>query len=384
MLRKIIKKFYCMLCLLLPHKKTIIFESGDNIFDNGFVFANYIAGQLDYKKYRLICIGKKRVADNNVFLPSIIYFQYDNSFASQLKLLKFSLRAKYIFYSYDNYWKYIKLRKSTKIVFIRHGAFPIKNVSEYYDSMFDNKNFYYVLCTTPFVRQQLELRYPKDNIKYFLSGMPRSDLLKSNKVDTVFKALRIDAKLKIIIIACTFRHFDDPNALFFKDEFPISFSEKEVCGLNKMAIKKNIVLLFKLHHAQFCNMTNFSYSNIIFVDDNLLEKNKINNFDLFNASSALVTDYSGIFIDYLLTDKPLGFILTDKKQYGDKRGFTIPNFEDYLPGEKILNKKEFVNFVFEGFLESKKFAKARFEARKNFTGDYSNFSESLINEVKRL
>ena len=383
MLRKIIKNFYCALCILLPHKKTIIFESGDNLFDNGFVLADYVANRPDCKKYKLICIGKKK-NNKNIFSPLIYYFCYDNSFISQLRLLKFSFRSKYIFYSYDNYWKYIKLKKSTKLVYVTHGAFPIKNVSEYFDSMFNNQNFYYILCTTSFVKKQLELRYPRNNAKYFLSGMPRCDLLKNNKEGIVFDTLGIKKNFKIVIIACTFRHFDNPNTLFFKDEFPISLSENDICYLNKNAIEKNIVVLFKLHHAQFCNITNFAFTNIIFVDDNILQKNYISNFDLFNASSALITDYSGIFMDYLLTDKPLGFILTDKEKYRDERGFTIPNFEDYLPGEKILTKEELFNFIFEGFLDSEKFAKERFLAKNNFIGDYFNFSESLINEVKKI
>lgn len=384
MLRKIVKQLYCAFCLLFPHKKTIIFESGDNLFDNGFVFANYIAGLPDYKKFKLICIGKKRVFERNCFLPSIHYFCFDNTFRSQLKLLKFSLRSRYIFFSYDNYWKYIKLRKTTKLVFIRHGAFPIKNVSEYYNSMFDNQNFYYVLCTTPFVEQQLKLRYPKDNIKYFLSGMPRCDLLKNNNVDTVYKVLGLRKNIKIVIIACTFRHFDVPNISFFKDEFPISLTDSDIYELNDMAIKKNIVILFKLHHAQLCNLSNVNYSNIIFVDDVFLQQNNINNFDLFNASSALITDYSGIFIDYLLTDKPLGFILNDEEKYRNERGFTIPNFEDYLPGEKILTKEELINFILEGFLNTKKYIKDRHLAKSNFIGKYSNCSQTLINEVQKL
>lgn len=384
MLSNIAKNLYCLFCLLLPHRKTVIFESGDNIFDNGFVFANYAANHPFYKKFKLVCIGKRTNIKRESLDSRLSYFTYDDSFKKRMKFLKYSIRAKYIFFSYDNYWKYFKLRKNTKIFFIRHGAFPIKSVKDYYDSMFNNKNHYYVLSTTPFVKKQLEDNYPYSNVSYFLCGMPRCDLIKKDKSSLVFEKLGINKEAKLIIIATTFRHFDNPNISFFNDEFPIKLSNNDIKELNKKASEKNIVLIFKLHHAQFCNISDFSYSNLMFIDNNLLEENNLNNFDLFNASSALVTDYSGIFMDYLLTNKPLGFILNDMEKYNDKRGFTISNFVDYLPGEKILSKEKFFSFVLDGFNEDKKFINERSLAKTNFIGEYENCSEKLTEEVAKL
>ncbi len=369
---------------MLPHRKTVIFESGDNFFDNGFVFANYAANHPFYKKFKLVCIGKRTNIKRESLDSRLSYFTYDDSFKKRMKFLKYSIRAKYIFFSYDNYWKYFKLRKNTKIFFIRHGAFPIKSVKDYYDSMFNNKNHYYVLSTTPFVKKQLEDNYPYSNVSYFLSGMPRCDLIKKDKSSLVFEKLGINKEAKLIIIATTFRHFDNPNISFFNDEFPIKLSNNDIKELNKKASEKNIVLIFKLHHAQFCNISDFSYSNLMFIDNNLLEENNLNNFDLFNASSALVTDYSGIFMDYLLTNKPLGFILNDIEKYNDKRGFTISNFVDYLPGEKILSKEQFFSFALAGFNEDKKFINERSLAKTNFIGEYENCSEKLTEEVAKL
>ena len=368
----------------MPHKKVILFESGDNPFDNGFVLANYFAHHNEYNKYRLVCIGKKEKINDKFFDKKIKYLHYSDSIKSRFNFLKYSLRAKYIFYSYDNLWKFMKLRKTTKIVFIRHGAFPLKDVTEYYDSMFDNDNSYYCLCNTEFVKEHLELKYSKPNVSYIICGMPRSDLLKIHNEDKTFASLEISKNSKVIIFGCTFRKFNDTNTSFFEDEFQLKLSNKDIVELNDFASKNNLVLLFKLHHAQLCSISDYNYSNILFVDNKKLEEYGLNNFDLFNISSALITDYSGIFIDYLLTNKPLGFILSDFDQYRHNRGFTIPNFEDLLPGYKIYTIGDLIQFLMYEINDINKYKEHRLRVKDMLIGNYGDCSKSLIDEVSKL
>ena len=79
MFNKIIKKIFRFLCLIVPHKKTILFESGDNIFDNGFVLGKYISNLPKYKKYKIIFIGKKDKSFYNNLPKNIKYFQFKDN-----------------------------------------------------------------------------------------------------------------------------------------------------------------------------------------------------------------------------------------------------------------------------------------------------------------
>ena len=59
----------------------------------------------------------------------------------------------------------------------------------------------------------------------------------------------------------------------------------------------------------------------------------------------LITDYSSIYFDFLLTQKPIGFVIDDMGEYGNHRGFVVDNPLDYMPGEKIQNVEDLKSFI---------------------------------------
>ncbi|MFD4422849.1 CDP-glycerol glycerophosphotransferase family protein [Agromyces sp. NPDC058484] len=58
-------------------------------------------------------------------------------------------------------------------------------------------------------------------------------------------------------------------------------------------------------------------------------------YELIGASSALLTDYSSVWIDYLALDRPIGFVVSDEAGYTSGRGFDPPDALDWLPGPKL-------------------------------------------------
>ncbi len=74
-------------------------------------------------------------------------------------------------------------------------------------------------------------------------------------------------------------------------------------------------------------------------------------YSLLGRADALITDYSSVYFDYLLLDRPIGFAVGDMKDYEGERGFTVDNPYDYMPGEKFSDGEgmlEFVRSVFSG------------------------------------
>ena len=68
-------------------------------------------------------------------------------------------------------------------------------------------------------------------------------------------------------------------------------------------------------------------------------------YELVAHADALVTDYSSIYFDYLLLNRPIGFTCDDMEAYGGNRGFVVDNPLELMPGMKIQNYPEFVAFA---------------------------------------
>lgn len=66
---------------------------------------------------------------------------------------------------------------------------------------------------------------------------------------------------------------------------------------------------------------------------------------LLPATDALITDYSSIYFDYLLLDKPIGFVIDDLEEYRRKRGFLLEPVTDWLPGHKIETSQQLIDFI---------------------------------------
>ncbi|MEO5709937.1 MAG: CDP-glycerol glycerophosphotransferase family protein [Nocardioidaceae bacterium] len=65
--------------------------------------------------------------------------------------------------------------------------------------------------------------------------------------------------------------------------------------------------------------------------------------DLYVAADALVTDYSSVFFDFVLTDKPMVFLAPDLIEYrDDNRGFYL-DYHETVPGPVVLTTAEVVD-----------------------------------------
>lgn len=71
--------------------------------------------------------------------------------------------------------------------------------------------------------------------------------------------------------------------------------------------------------------------------------------DLMLVCDLMITDYSSVIFEYLLTDKPIIYYVYDCGKYAHDRGMFYP-FEEYVYGETAQNQKELVEAVRRGDL----------------------------------
>lgn len=128
----------------------------------------------------------------------------------------------------------------------------------------------------------------------------------------------------------------------FRDQQNSSiFGEKNEEKLNEFfdnMKKHKIYFVLKMHFAN-TNLSNFKNSNC------LVLPNDIDIYPLLKYSDALITDYSSIYTDYLLLNKPILFNPYDYDDFNNNdRGFIL-NYDEYTPGKKYYSIEDLKNGI---------------------------------------
>jgi len=86
---------------------------------------------------------------------------------------------------------------------------------------------------------------------------------------------------------------------------------------------------------------------------------------LLYHTDILITDYSGIYFDFLLLNRPVIFYTYDYATYREKRDFLFP-FERNTPGSKVQTPELLINAIGDYLLDPKKDAARREEIKNKF------------------
>jgi CDP-glycerol glycerophosphotransferase (TagB/SpsB family) len=81
-------------------------------------------------------------------------------------------------------------------------------------------------------------------------------------------------------------------------------------------------------------------------------------YPILPHADVLVTDYSSVFFDFLLLDRPIVFYVPDCERYLRERGFVL-NFDSYTPGPKAKSFEELLLVLDNVFLGKDEFVEQR-------------------------
>ena len=166
-------------------------------------------------------------------------------------------------------------------------------------------------------------RIPLENVK--ITGYPRNDTLLKNKSTTTF------SEKKKVIYMPTFRgSVNSDFDLFLQYGFNV---EK----LNMFLSEEGFTLDIKLHPfnqpSEDLMQQLYHASNISFLDYDAI-------YEIINEYDVLITDYSSIFFDYLLLDRPIIFAPFDKEVYIEEDREFYFEYDEVTPGPKAMNWDE--------------------------------------------
>ena len=310
-------------------KSILIYCANDELNDNSKALYEYLIEKKYYKKYKIYCSLKNYKNYESPCLKRVI-------FISPISGIWQYMLSKYMFYSMGKIP--IKPTKKQMVINMWHGI-PFKtigklsNINNGYEFFFT-----YVCASSELYRPIMAKAFGCDDSNVCICGEPKTDRL--------FQAKKIENKYKLIVWTPTFRQsqylgYDDSKMASF-----LPFIENNSWySLNQLLKEKNIKLIAKLHPVQ--NLNGFKekiYSNFEIYSDSMFRMHKYNLYELLSQSNALITDYSSVYLEYLLLNRPIGFALGDIEEYQNKRGFVFDKPLEYMPGMKMYNKDDLFAF----------------------------------------
>ena len=101
-----------------------------------------------------------------------------------------------------------------------------------------------------------------------------------------------------------------------------------------------------------------------------------------SQTDALITDYSGIAFEFMLLNRPIGYVVSDMQMY--TRGFAVNNPLDYMPGNKIRHLDDMLIYIKDVAESIDRYKAERTKLIKQlFQGNaYENGAKKLIEYIE--
>lgn len=206
--------------------------------------------------------------------------------------------------------------------------------------IFDETNYY--ISTSEFYTTLLNSTIGQQQNKYRILGYPRNDYLIHTDLNLDFEKIfeRFNVNNKIIFYIPTFKNgYANRKEGNSKEENFFGIKNFDMKKFSDFLVSNNLNFIVKLHPFEEkyykTQISKLNLNNIYFLDSEILQNNKDDLYKWLGKSDMLITDYSSVYFDYLLTKKPILFINDDEEEYRKTRGFLLEPYNFWTPGPKI-------------------------------------------------
>lgn len=326
------------LSLLVPRKKKLILSigrTGSDFTDNTKYFHLYLIE--NHTKNRAFFISDTKNVDEKI--PNLVKHP-------SLKSIWLLMRADFVVVDYSMWFERFKYHLSIKAKKIQlwHGIgskkiemdtdifqkSKVKKLKILYGKLRGQLIKYHLFTSTSeyYTKHMYKTAFFYKYIEEF--GLARSDVLfrKLTEFDIIgtdegiIKTI-LDKKqkgYKIVLYTPTYRA---------NIKNPYLDNKK----LNRFGKQNNVIFVIK-HHPITNDINIEGLTNVY-----LYEKTK-DIYPLMNLSDLMITDYSSIYMDFLILQKPVLFYISDYEEYQNKEVTLRPDFFEITPGEKLKTQEE--------------------------------------------
>ena len=354
-----INNFTSKLNTMIPKKRNrIVIYSNWGFRDNIRTLYQYLVDNGYQDKYEIVC------ASND------FYHLERNSrvkYTSIYRGLYYFLTSKYFFYSFGKYP--IKPSKKQMVVNLWHGM-PLKKIGnlEYGLENIDYNFFTKLVSSSDLFTPIMKTAFNAKDEQMLLVGNIRNDELFEEKKD------------KNIIWMPTYRN--SKNYHDSQDAFIFSLDESEFEDINTILAEYEYHLYIKLHpleESQFKFKNN--YSNINMLSEDIISQHYGTLYKFLGTTSALITDYSSVFLDYYLLDRPVAFTINDYEEYKEKRGFVFDDIKSLMAGPTISNLEELLKFLLSVMNSEDEFYIERNKVNSIVNSIQRHFTKTLLENI---
>ena len=328
--------------------------------------------------------SSKKVIDEISELGLPVYYLY--SFDG----LKTCLNAGKQFTTHSLYDISPVLTKGSTHYCLFHASFPLKrmefdilrNTYKKRIALMINKPFVFEkadfsVCSSSSTNKVISSALSIDKNLVLKTGYPRSDVLRSNNF--------LPSDIKRYENICNFSQYD--NFIYFiptfRDDpgfnwFSFKFSQLKIGDLLE---KTNSILLFRFHPFEWKKIRNqrkINHPRIKFEHHGISDP-----YPLLSKASILITDYSSIFSDFLIFNRPIIFANFDHRNYIKNERALYWDYDEVTPGPKVSNWSELGDELNNILIHKRDIHEHQRRNISSMIYDYSdsNSSERVINSI---
>ncbi len=303
--------------------------------DQAIALAHALAGRFDHVTW---LVGE--IPKSHLDIPDFVRFRRRHAPRGVWAFL----RARWVFHTHGIYGNLAAPRTQT-VVNLWHGM-PIKLLGPLAGQPVIQST--YAISTSPTFQQFLADTWQLDLSKVLVTGLPRYDrMLDSHtSIDDRRASAEIPDGAFVWIWLPTFRHSDVDSGMFGGLESNNLFQlpgidDRDIDELDEFLEQNDCLLFVKPHPLSITrHMLFHDRPRIKRIDESWMTSRGLTLYTLLSATDGLITDVSGVWIDYLLLDKPIVFSVADLGVYRQTRGVYFDDLETILPGPQTATLGE--------------------------------------------
>lgn len=322
-------------------KKRIAFESNPDMACNTYpVYKEMLARGLN-KRYEFVWLVDRPEDFADVHLPNVRFVQFSPK--TKMGYIKKHLvlaRAQCLI-SCNRYFR--KYHRKQFAIYLGHGSNMKTTKGLYQGGIRENCDF--MLSQSPMFDPINETEWGVPQEKLVHLGFPRNDVLVRAESSPTHMSVGGAEFDKVVMWLPTYRQM---NSGSYRDSdlgLPILREKTDFERLNQFLQGRNMLLLLKPHPVQETSVLFVQeMTNIRLLRDDQLRQNGVQLYEVLAGCDALLTDYSSVYYDFLLTGRPIGLTQDDLAEYRERRGFAL-DYDQWIKGWPILKVEDLIAYL---------------------------------------